>query len=147
MLGTRMLTSRFQQRSRILCWIMTTLDNHQSKAFHVKTTWGKHCDLLVFMSDASGNVIKRFCFNRRFRISFGIFRIHFGQFFQNTNFNKLNWTLCRKRWFSDDILPAVNLKVGKGRQFLWAKTGGGFQYVYANYRNEYDWVIKADDDT
>lgn len=35
---------------RILCWIMTTPENHQTKAIHVHRTWGRRCNKLIFMS-------------------------------------------------------------------------------------------------
>lgn len=38
------------QRVRILCWIMTTPYNLQSRASHVRATWSRHCNIVVFMS-------------------------------------------------------------------------------------------------
>ncbi|CAL8127789.1 unnamed protein product [Orchesella dallaii] len=38
---------------RVLCWIMTSSSNHKTKAIHVKRTWGKRCNILLFMSTAN----------------------------------------------------------------------------------------------
>ncbi|XP_062314527.1 glycoprotein-N-acetylgalactosamine 3-beta-galactosyltransferase 1-A [Osmerus eperlanus] len=38
------------QKVRILCWVMTGPSNLHSKAHHVKATWSRHCNLVVFMS-------------------------------------------------------------------------------------------------
>ena len=38
-------------RVKILVWVMTTGENHETRAYAVKDTWGKHADKLLFMSD------------------------------------------------------------------------------------------------
>ncbi|XP_057379261.1 LOW QUALITY PROTEIN: glycoprotein-N-acetylgalactosamine 3-beta-galactosyltransferase 1-like [Daphnia carinata] len=40
---------------RVLCWIMTAPRNHWKKARHVKNTWGKRCNKLVFVSTETDN--------------------------------------------------------------------------------------------
>ncbi|KAL1137736.1 hypothetical protein AAG570_009432 [Ranatra chinensis] len=98
--GEDLVAKELAERVRVLCWIMTSPANHQKKARHVKETWGRRCNILVFMSSAN-----------------------------------------------DTSLPSVSLPVAEGRNNLWAKTKEAFKYVYNNYMDQIDWVMKADDDT
>ncbi|XP_042888173.1 glycoprotein-N-acetylgalactosamine 3-beta-galactosyltransferase 1-like isoform X2 [Penaeus japonicus] len=41
---------RLAKEARILCWILTYPGAHDTKAVHLKNTWGKRCDKLIFMS-------------------------------------------------------------------------------------------------
>lgn len=88
------------EKVKVLCWIMTQPKNHKTKAQHVKATWGRRCNKLLFMSSKS-----------------------------------------------DTDLPTIKLNVTEGRDKLWAKTKNSFDYVYRNHYQEYDWFVKADDDT
>ncbi|NXU63970.1 C1GTA galactosyltransferase, partial [Horornis vulcanius] len=38
------------QRVRVLCWVMTTPQNLQTKARHVRDTWARHCNVALFVS-------------------------------------------------------------------------------------------------
>ena len=39
------------KRVRVLCWIMTSPENLQKKAIHIKNTWAKRCNIALFVSD------------------------------------------------------------------------------------------------
>jgi len=98
---------------------MTSPSNHIKKAKHVKATWGKRCNTLLFMSTVEGIL-----------------------YYKNI-VAKSNISI-----FSDldKSLPSIALPVQEGRDYLWAKTKEAFKYVHKHY-NDYDYVLKADDDT
>ncbi|CAG0922075.1 unnamed protein product [Notodromas monacha] len=54
--GNDSVADELSRRVRVLCWIMTQPENHQKKAIHVKATWGKRCNVLLFMSTADERV-------------------------------------------------------------------------------------------
>ncbi|XP_018022250.1 glycoprotein-N-acetylgalactosamine 3-beta-galactosyltransferase 1-like isoform X2 [Hyalella azteca] len=88
------------QNIKLLVWVMTQPDNHQTKAVHVRDTWGKRVDKLLFMSTKE-----------------------------------------------DASIPTIKLNTNESRTFLWAKFKRAFKYVHQHYINDYDWFIRADDDT
>ena len=48
---------------RVLCWVMTTPDSHESRAKHVKATWGKRCNILYFVSTEVNDTLPSIAYN------------------------------------------------------------------------------------
>ncbi|XP_042874634.1 glycoprotein-N-acetylgalactosamine 3-beta-galactosyltransferase 1-like isoform X1 [Penaeus japonicus] len=92
--------NRLAQKVRVLCWVMTMPASHDKKAVHVKATWGKRCNKLIFISSKN-----------------------------------------------NESLGAIDVGVEEGRNMLWGKTKAAYKYVYDHHLQEYDWFLKADDDT
>ncbi|CAB3373679.1 Hypothetical predicted protein [Cloeon dipterum] len=47
----KILKQRLRRHQRLICWIMTHSRNHASKAQTVRATWGRFCDVTLFVSD------------------------------------------------------------------------------------------------
>lgn len=116
----RKVADEIAAKVRVLCWVMTSPTNHEKKAKHVKATWGKRCNILLFMSSQNGK------------------RTFFYLFFAKT--------ICTFV-LVDTTLPAVGLPIEEGRNNLWGKTKLAFKHIYENYFDKADWFLKADDDT
>ncbi|KAJ0023753.1 hypothetical protein NQD34_003652 [Periophthalmus magnuspinnatus] len=44
------MADELYKKVRILCWVMTGPNNLEKKTRHVKATWSRHCNVVVFMS-------------------------------------------------------------------------------------------------
>lgn len=47
----------------------------------------------------------------------------------------------------DDQLDIVIFPINESREVLWNKTRAGFKYAYEHYIDDFDWFLKADDDS
>jgi len=45
------IAESLRQNVRVLCWIMTMPENHMPRAVHVQATWGRRCNVLLFVTE------------------------------------------------------------------------------------------------
>ncbi|KAB7506759.1 Glycoprotein-N-acetylgalactosamine 3-beta-galactosyltransferase 1 [Armadillidium nasatum] len=84
---------------KLLCYLLIGPSTHSSAA-HVRNTWGRRCDKIIFFSTKP-----------------------------------------------DNFLNTVPLKIKEGYAYLWEKSKHALKHLYKNYYNDFDWFLKADDDT
>lgn len=97
------LSDQLYKEVKILCWVATMPKNIDTKALHVRNTWGKRCNKLLFMSSRESKKL-------------------------------------------GSSIVALNI-TKESRKTLWEKTKKAFKYVYENHFNDYEWFLKADDDS
>lgn len=51
------LAAQLNSEVRVLCWIMTNPGNHEERAKPIRDTWGKRCNILLFMTTEDGSLI------------------------------------------------------------------------------------------
>ncbi|XP_065575770.1 glycoprotein-N-acetylgalactosamine 3-beta-galactosyltransferase 1-like isoform X1 [Artemia franciscana] len=56
------VSEHLYENVRLLCWILTGAKNHQKKAIHVKATWGKRCNILLFVSSKEDSSLPTIAF-------------------------------------------------------------------------------------
>ncbi|XP_063609456.1 glycoprotein-N-acetylgalactosamine 3-beta-galactosyltransferase 1-like [Penaeus indicus] len=142
---------RLAKETRILCWILTQPKSHYKKAVHVKNTWGKRCDKLIFMSTKNVVTTKADRLAKETRILCWILTQPKSHYKKAVHVKNTWGKRCDKLIFmstkNDEKLGAVALNTSEGYYNLWGKTKAAFKYVYDHHLDEYDWFLKADDDT
>ncbi|XP_066450122.1 glycoprotein-N-acetylgalactosamine 3-beta-galactosyltransferase 1-like [Eleutherodactylus coqui] len=53
--GSSKVSDDLSEKVRILCWIMTSPKNLDTKAIHLKHSWTRHCNVALFMSSTTNN--------------------------------------------------------------------------------------------
>ncbi|MEE6510612.1 hypothetical protein FKM82_030596 [Ascaphus truei] len=51
--GNSSVSDDLSQKVRVLCWIMTTPNNLPTKTIHLKYSWTRHCNVVLFMSSTT----------------------------------------------------------------------------------------------
>ncbi|KAK4309907.1 hypothetical protein Pmani_018488 [Petrolisthes manimaculis] len=137
--------TRLANQVKVLCWVMTRPETHEKKAVHVKATWGKRCNKLIFMSSQNAHLEQVSELYKKGAASYFVYLCR-----QTIDSRSLvAFQLCNGYFhlFLNTNLGAVDLGVGDGRDQLWGKTKAAFKYVYDHHINDYHWFFKADDDT
>ena len=85
------------------------------------------------------------------RILCMVMTIHDGHYWKSKYLKDTWGERCNKLLFMSDIndprISAVKVDVEPGRDHLTAKTMKSFEMAYRKYSKEYNWFLKADDDT
>ena len=130
--GETEVADALAKKVRVLCWVMTGPANFKKRAEHIKATWGKRCNILLFMSTEAGSLIPKgpkgwYAQNRHTKLC------------QVKAAYQLQRKWCIKTtpvFFADDgRLPVVKLEgLKEDYNNLWGKTMKAFEYVYEHYR-------------
>lgn len=86
------VADKLYDQVKILCWVMTTPANHKTKALHVKRTWGKYCNKLLFVSSQTDVDLGAVALpvNQGRNFLWGKTRIAF-HYIYNHHFNDADW--------------------------------------------------------
>jgi hypothetical protein len=56
-LYTKAVADELYSKMKILCWVLTNPKTYRSKSDHIKNTWGKRCDKILFVSSEKDDIL------------------------------------------------------------------------------------------
>ncbi len=111
-------------KPRIFCLILTSATNFNTRTRSIYETWAPKCDNYKFVMVISEDILNK----TNLKLTNDTLLNGFEITFDNMNlFQPPNYTIDRYNKLTDKIYKS-------------------FKYLYNNY-NDYDWYLKADDDT
>lgn len=117
------VAQRLFEKVRILCLVVTYPAHHASHAVHIYRTWGRRCTKILFVTNPDS---------------------------EEKGEEKQQQEEGEEREEDESVLdlPLLTVPHAMGdRSGLWNKTRDAFRHAYLHYYNDYDWFVKADDDT
>lgn len=112
------IESSVKRKPKIFCVITTRAENHGLKAVHVKNTWAKRCDRFIFLSSEHNEDLPAI------------------KVCNEEDRNHL-WCKVSNKSFPS-LLPILPLP---------SQTKNGLQYIHDQFGDDFDWFLKADDDS
>ncbi|XP_037932070.1 glycoprotein-N-acetylgalactosamine 3-beta-galactosyltransferase 1-like [Teleopsis dalmanni] len=86
------LAETLEREVRVLCWVMTTPENHKTKALHVLHTWGKRCTRLFFVTSKTDDEFETIIvpIEDKYEFLWGKTREAF-RYIYNNHFDEADW--------------------------------------------------------
>lgn len=120
--GEDLVARYLSQTVRVACLIMTMPSNLDSKLKHVRATWARRCNLVVFLTSHDPKNPK-------------------------PNEPKPHHTHSPNEPPTLEHFEIVEIDQKDSREVLWIKTKAGFKHLYEHHLNDIDWFLKCDDDS
>ena len=141
MLGEADLSDYLAQRVRIACLVLSEEANADSKIKHVRATWARRCTRAFYLTTKSNANTNTITITSPITNTTTSSNLNAGS---NTTAENSTSNLGNAQ--RDPELLQLDLGP-ESRDILWGKTREGFKYMHDHHLNDFDWFLKADDDT
>ncbi|KAF2366476.1 Fringe-like [Trinorchestia longiramus] len=171
LLATIKSGGKLSQQIRILCLVVSHPGQHNTQANATHHTWARRCTNTLFVSNSEPKItdfsyLDDVCSVMAATAVLGEELQQFEHEFCSNGTGNVevlqdpssNSTIPKRlpdmgnysewvEWFSPTFPMITVPETRVGRQGLWNKTKFAFQHAYDSFLNDFDWFLKADDDT